>query len=161
MVEYIKYVGNSLIDTPGPTQERLEAAKELGDMIVSLLSASLSRPSFRAAWTLIDKVLNKALDFDVRICHPESFSILAERLDHAVFGVVLKVLHVTDLSLAGIECIRLSTNRGGCGLTSARTKGLFAHTAVCCQVCPRTKQCFCPAHDIGVASLEAVSGMVE
>ena len=44
-----------------------------------------------ATWTLIDKVLNRALDYDARILTPEFFSILAKRLDLVVRSILVKI----------------------------------------------------------------------
>ena len=59
---------------------------------VRVMRTPPSGPCKRSAWTLIDKVLNKALGYDARILHPESFSIVAERLDNAVRGALSKQL---------------------------------------------------------------------
>ena len=120
--------------------KRIDAAEKLSRELINLLSTPLSRSSHRVAWTMIDKVLNKALDYDARILNPECFSILAARLDLAVEEVVLKLLHVTELSSLERKSIQLGITRGGCGLTSGRTKAIFAHVAVCCQVLPSVAQ---------------------
>ena len=44
------------------------------------------------------------------------------------------------------RCIRMSTNKGGCGITSASQKSLFAHVAACCQYMPSVVQ---PLVDMG------------
>ena len=125
---------------PEASLKRIEAAEKLSRELINLLSTPLSRSSHRVAWTMIDKVLNKALDYDARILNPECFSILAARLDLAVEEVVLKLLHVTELSSLERKSIQLGITRGGCGLTSGRTKAIFAHVAACCQVLPSVAQ---------------------
>ena len=96
----------------------------------------MSRPSYRAAWTLIDKVLNKALDFDVRISHPGSFSTCAAYLDEVVRKTLIKIAAVTDLSLNEERSLRLKIDKGGCGIISASNKMHFVHLASACQVLP-------------------------
>ena len=105
-----------------------------------LLSSALTRPSYRAAWTLIDKVLNKALDYDARILSPESFSDLALRLDHAVRKTLTKIVNVARLTEVEYECMALDSTSGGCGITPAALKASFAHLAASCQVLPLVGQ---------------------
>ena len=62
---------------PAASQKRLLQAKALAQTITQMLRTPLSRPARRTAWTMLDKVLNKSLDYDARILHPESFSNLA------------------------------------------------------------------------------------
>ena len=64
--------------------ERIAKAENLAITLQDMLATTLSVNSRRAVWTLVDKVLNKALDFDARVLHPEVFSIFALRLDDAV-----------------------------------------------------------------------------
>ena len=66
-------------------------------------------------WTLIDKILNKSLDYDARILTPESFSSLAPHLDQ----LVVKILNIDKLSDRHERNLRLDYRRGGCGLASA------------------------------------------
>ena len=130
----------SVHEPPEASLKRVEAVEMLSQQLINLFSTPLSRSSHRVAWTMIDKVLNKALDYDARILHPECFSIIATRLDHAVEEVVLKVLHVTELSVVEKKSIELGITRGGCGLTTGSTKAIFAHVAACCQVLPSVAQ---------------------
>lgn len=69
---------------PLATKKRLRDAEALVESLVQFLSTPLSRPSHRAVWTLLDKILNKALDYDVRILHLEIISLCATRFDQAV-----------------------------------------------------------------------------
>ena len=55
-----------------------------------MLRTPLSRPARHAAWTLLDKVLYKALDYDARILHPEQFSNLVA--DCMLYGVEVRAL---------------------------------------------------------------------
>ena len=79
------------------SMKRLEAAEALASKLIRMIATPLSRASHRAIWTLIDKVLNKALDYDARILNPELFSSLAVRLDLVVREVLLKLIHVATL----------------------------------------------------------------
>ena len=96
------------------------------------LSSALTRPSYRAAWTLIDKVLNKSLDFDARILPPESFSDIALRLDHAVRKTHTEIVNVARLTEVEYQCMKLDSTRGGCGITPAVLEASFAHLAASC-----------------------------
>ena len=129
-------VGGLVHDLPKASLKRMAQAEALGASIEKLLLTPLSRSSHRAAWSLIDKVLNKALDYDARILHPELFSTIASRLDHVVRKTLLRVIHVDDLRLEEEQSIRLGVLRGGCGITSVQVKGIFAHFAAACQYFP-------------------------
>ena len=100
----------------------------------------MSRPCYRAAWTLIDKVLNRSLDYDARILSPESFSKFASRLDQVVRETFIKVASVVGISRDEEHCLRLSIDRGGCGITSALRRGQFAHLSAACQFMPAVGQ---------------------
>ena len=80
------------------------------------------------------------MDFDARVLHPELFSNLASRLDQAVANTAVKVVGVTDMNEAAWACLRLSAARGGCDLTPAKVKGMFAHLAAACHSLPRVAQ---------------------
>ena len=105
-------------------------------MIARMLRTPLSRPSRRAAWTLLDKVLNKAMDYDARIMHPETFSNIAERLDQLVRDTTVKIVDVSDVGSQVEACVRLSAKHGGGDITSAMVRKLFAHLAASCQYLP-------------------------
>ena len=132
----------SLQGTPLPSAsiKRLDKAEKRAESIGALLSSALSRPSYRAAWTLIDKVLNKALDYDARILSPESFSDVALRLDHAVRKSLTKIVNVAHLIEAEYESMTLESTRGGCGITPAALKASLAPVAASCQVLPLVGQ---------------------
>ena len=104
---------------PGASLKRLEAAEALADKLIRMIATPLSRASYRAIWTLVDKVLNKTLDYDARILHPELFSPLAVRLALCVRKILLKLVHVVDFDVQEEKCLRLAVNQGGCGITSA------------------------------------------
>ena len=78
------------------------------------------------AWTLIDKVLNKVLEYDARILHPELFSNIALRLDQAVRRILTKIVQVDELSEIEYQCMCLDSTRGGCGIITAIQKSSFA-----------------------------------
>ena len=101
-----------------------------------MLRTQLSKPVRRSAWTVLDKVLNKSLDYDARILHPESFSNLAEQLDSVVLATASRIIGSGDLSSDVVGCLRLSAKHGGCDITTASTKQLFAHLACACQCFP-------------------------
>ena len=81
--------------------------------------------------------LNKSLDFDVRICHPELFSTCATYLDGVVRETLVRETDVEEASF------RLQINRGGCGITSAVHKAHFGHLASACQVLPAVGKHLC------------------
>ena len=116
--------------------KRVVQAEQLSETIIDLLSTPLSRPNCRAAWTVIDKILNKAFDYDARMLHPESFSIIAARLDCAVLKVLRKLLCVTIIDPTTERNLRLGVDHGGCGIMAASSKALFAHLAGACQYLP-------------------------
>ena len=99
--------------TPAASTKRLGQAEVLAQTLQEMLRTTLARPVHRAVWTLLDKVLNKALDYDARILHPESFSTLAERLDRAVLTTSCKAVRVDRLTVAQESCLRLSRQRLG------------------------------------------------
>ena len=125
---------------PKSSLQRIDQAEQLAKTIQTMLSSSLSRPAFRAAWTLIDKVLNKALDFDARILHPELFSTIAVRLDLAVRNTLFKILNVAHLPDTEDQCLRLAIEFGGCGIIAASRKKSFSHLAAACQYLPAVGQ---------------------
>ena len=125
---------------PASSTKRLQAALSLADKIRDMLAVPLSRPVRRAAWTLLDKVLNKALDYDARILHPEVFSILAKRLDCAVQETATKIVDAPLLQGDDVSSLRLSASRGGCDIVSAEVKSSFAHMAAACQCLPGVAQ---------------------
>ena len=98
-------------------------AEKRARTLAAMLRTPLAQPSHRAAWTLLDKVLNRALDYDARILHPESFSNLAERLDDAVSSTACRLVRVDRLPEVPEWCLRLSAHYGGCDLISAKRKG--------------------------------------
>ena len=90
-------IGTSgFVNPPSASVKRLEEARILTHRICKMLQSSLSRPSFRSAWTLIDKVLNRALDYDARILHPLIFGPLADELDRLVYQCLLEILQFSD-----------------------------------------------------------------
>lgn len=103
----------------------------------------MSRPSFRAVWTLIDKILNKSLDLDARISHPEPFSTFATNLDGIVRTTLVEVDSVADLIVNEERCLRLKIERGGCGISSAKHKMHFSHLASACEVLPAVGKHLC------------------
>ena len=102
--------------------KRIAHAENLAATIAVLLRTPLSRPARRAAWTLLDKVLNRALDYDARILHPESFSNLATRLDRSVRDTAVKIVDVRDLDYNAEACVRLAAKYGGGDITAAGLK---------------------------------------
>ena len=138
--DFVTPVGGLVHDLPKASLKRMAEAEALGASIEKLLLTPLSRSSHRAAWSLIDKVLNKALDYDARILHPELFSTIASRLDHVVRKTLLRVIQVDDLKPEEEQSIRLGVLLGGCGITSAQVKGIFAHFAAACQYFPLVGQ---------------------
>ena len=121
---------------PRASMKRLVEAEALSEKLIQMIDTPLSRASHRAIWTLVDKVLNKTLDYDARILKPEIFSTLAIRLDIAVRRVLLKLVHVVDFDANEERCLRLHFEKGGCGITSAKQKALYAHLAAACQYMP-------------------------
>ena len=97
----------------------------------------------RAACTLIDKVLNKALDLDARISHPESFSTFAANLDGIVRATLIGVVSVANITVNEKRCLRLKIERGGCGISSAKHKMHFSNLASACQVLPAVGKYLC------------------
>ena len=90
------------IDAPGlialsASSKRVARAEALADTLAKMLRTPLSRPTRRAAWTFLDKVLNRALDYDAHILHPESFSNLAERLDQATRAILKSSMLLTSI----------------------------------------------------------------
>ena len=61
---------------------------------------------------------------------------LALRPDNAVRNILTKLLYVVDLTGDEEMCIRLATDRGGCGITAASQKLVFANLAAACQYMP-------------------------
>ena len=113
----------SFASVPSASMKRIEGVEALSKTLIKILQTPLSRASHRAVWTLVDKVLNKALDYDARILSPELFSSIAVRLDQTVREVLLKLVHVVDFTEDEERCIRMSINKGGCGIfTSASQK---------------------------------------
>lgn len=100
----------------------------------------MSRPTYRAAWTLIDKILNKTLDYDARILHPESSSSLTLRLDRTIRRTLTEIVQVTELSEIEYQYMCLDTTRGGCGITTTVQKSSFTHLAAACQYFPAITQ---------------------
>ena len=127
-------------EIPASSLKRVVGAENLSSHIQDMLATTLTRPTRRSAWTLLDKVLNKALDYDARILHPESFSTIAKRLDHVVRATAIKTADVDHLSETADGCLRLSAARGGCNITAAETKALFTHLAAACQTLPGAAQ---------------------
>ena len=84
----------------------------------------------------LDKVLIESLDYDARILHPESFSNLAEQLDSVVLATASAIIGSGELSSDVVGCLRLSATNGGCDITAASTKQLFAHLACACKCFP-------------------------
>lgn len=85
-------------------------------------------------------VLNKTLDFDTRVLHPEKFSTLALRLDKAVLHNASRTLLVHNLKSVQIRYLHLAADRGGCNLVRAQTKKLFAHFSAAAQIVPIVAQ---------------------
>ena len=125
---------------PAASLKRTEQAEKLAQTMQLMLRTPLAQPAHRAAWTLLDKVLNKALDYDARILHPESFSTIAERLDRAVLQTSCKVVRVDGFTEVQEQCLRLPARLGGCDLVSAGTKRLFMHLAGASQYMPSAAQ---------------------
>ena len=67
----------------------------------------MQRPIRRTVWSLLEKVLNKALDYDARILHPEVFSNFALRLDSIVLCAAADVMGIADLTSSENACLRL------------------------------------------------------
>ena len=65
-------------------------------------------PIFSIWLDFIDKVLNRALDYDARILHPLMFGPLADKLDKLVYQCLLKILQVPVLDDCELRIIRLS-----------------------------------------------------
>jgi hypothetical protein len=135
-------IGAASSDAPAASLKRADRAENLAATIRKMLRTPLSQPVRRAAWTLLDKVLNKALDYDARILSPESFSNLAERLDNAVRDTAVKVIDVGGLDTAEEECLRLSARKGGCDVTLAQLKQGFSHLAASSQFLPAAAELF-------------------
>ena len=89
--EHSSEVSTHGVSIPPASVKRLDKTEKMAEGICLLLSSALTRPSYRAAWILIDKVLNKTLDYDTRILSPESFSDLALHSDHAVRKTLTKI----------------------------------------------------------------------
>ena len=85
---------------PAASLKRAEQTEKLAQTMQFMLRTPLAQPAHRAAWTLLDKVLNKALDYDARILHPESFSTIAGRLDRAVRATLLDLLKCDQIDEA-------------------------------------------------------------
>jgi hypothetical protein len=138
--QHAAYIERSLAgrvrSIPQASLKRADKAEALAQTLQKMLRTPLSRATRRTVWTLLDKVLNKALDYDARILHPESFSSLAERLDNAVRAVAIKTVDVHSLSPEVDVCVRLSARHGGCDVISAHTKMSFSHLAGSCQYLP-------------------------
>ena len=134
-------VGADEDELPSASLKRIEKAVVLAETIIELLSTSISRPVCRATWTLIDKVLNRALDFDARILSPELFSFLAKRLDRAVKSTLVKILNVGHLTDIEEKNIRLAIDRGGCGIMACEQKVCFVHLAAAYQYLPKVANC--------------------
>ncbi|CAK0833046.1 unnamed protein product, partial [Prorocentrum cordatum] len=122
--------------TPAVSTKRLEQAEKLAHTLQEMLRTPLARPVHRVVWTLLDKVLNKALDYDARILHPEFFSTLAERLDRAVLITSCKAVRVDRFTVVQESCLRLSAKLGGCDLVSCASKSSFSHLAGAVQYLP-------------------------
>lgn len=110
---------------PPVSIKRVLQVETLAEEICDMIRSSLSRPARRAIWTLIDKVLNRALNYDARILYPELFSPLAARLDTAVRTCLLKILDISQLDSISEANIRLGISFGGCGIYPAKTKSSF------------------------------------
>ena len=123
---------------PPQTLQRLAEAEKLADTLQDLMRRPLDSPSRRAVWTLVDKVLNKALDYDARIVDPSSLVDVATRLDQVVLETVIKLMGIeaTVLESTHVRCLRLSTAHGGCGLMATTTKILFKKLTSACLVLP-------------------------
>eukprot|EP00973_Karenia_brevis_P040078 5533777-Karenia_brevis.AAC.1 len=101
-----------------------------------MLATPLSQPVRRSVWTLLDKVLNRALDYDARILHPEAFLILAKRLDRAVRDTAVKLVDVADFSTEHEHCLRLCPKKGGCDILAAEAKCLVANLSAAFKCLP-------------------------
>ena len=135
--EFCAVVGNDdSFSPPSTTRKRLEGERILKKLISKLLRTSLTKPLFCSAWTLIEKVLNRALDFDARILHPIAFRAVAGELDRLVQEILLEILQVPFLSLEELMTLRLCIQRGGCGVLAAVQKRSYAHLAACAQILP-------------------------
>lgn len=123
-------------NVPSSSLKRLSKAEERAKNICGMIATPLAIPARRAAWILLDKVLNKAMDYDARILHLEAFSKIATRLDEVVMRTALKVVDVAEMVMCQQKCMRLSAKRGGCDLVEAQLKPSFAHLASSVQCLP-------------------------
>ena len=136
--EYLTELRDGLFTrVPSASIKRLKTVEKLGELLMKLLSIPFSRASDRAVWTFINKVLNKALDYDARILLPELFSSIAARVGQVVRVVLLKLVHVIDFTEDEELCMRLTIIERGCGITSAHQKGLYAYVPVFANMRPQ------------------------
>ena len=122
---------------PVAALKRIVKAESLAATLVRMLSTPLSQPVRRSAWTFLDKVLNKALDYDARILHPESFSDIAARLDEVVRSTAIQIVDVVDFDITVENCVRLAAAHGGGDITPAHLKKLYFCLSASCQYLPK------------------------
>ena len=114
-------LGGQVADVPAPTVKRIEKAKLFADAIDKLLVTETTLPRLRAAWCLLQSVLNRALDFDVRVLHPAAIGQIAIEFDRRVEETAARILGERDSSGCH-QRLRIHTLHGGGGLTSYSDK---------------------------------------
>ena len=118
--EFAFELGGQIADVPQPTLKRLDKARALAEAIVQLVTTETALPRLRAAWCLLQFVLNRALDFDARILHQAAFGQFAVEFDMRVEGIAISILGNVDTdSLAMCKRkLRILSSHGGGGLVT-------------------------------------------
>ena len=98
-------------------------AEELAVILAAMLRTPLMCLVRRATWTILAIVLNRALDYDARILHPEVFADLARRLDHVVLSTAFRIIDIEALDSVQEQCLRLASSRGGSWMTCSVAAG--------------------------------------
>ena len=126
-------LGGQLADVPEPTVKRIAKFHRTAEALEKLISTETALPRLRAAWCLLQFVLNRALDFDVRILHQAAFGQLASEVDQRVEGIAARILGEVSIDSCK-ERVRILTAHGGGGLASYADKSTCGYLMAARQV---------------------------
>ena len=76
-----------------PTQKRLHNAITITSTLHAVLDTPMQLPKAYAIYLFATRVIAHALDYDVCVLHPDTFSVYADPLTEALHTLVGKMLH--------------------------------------------------------------------
>ena len=111
-----------------PIIMRAEAAASAGRALLAMLSTPVSVPVIQVVWTLLQKSVARALDYDMRLQYSAEASVAASNLDSTVLAV-FSALTGGDVRARERDLAALPGPLGGCSLRAATFMHASAFTA--------------------------------